>query len=717
MPARKKDLGLTLLRRSSGRQELSLPSQLGWAIKAAEGMGVVLDARLTDIELMQAQRLSEHNSICLDDSISGANLDRPGFRAMVERASTDKRISHVFIYKRDRFARPEEASGMVQLENQLRRKGITLVFNDKIAGPLDRGEIDQAGDVLALLEYLQSGEFLNVLAERVIAAQQLLARGGYWTGGSPPYGFVRVLVDAQDNILEELPPGRRVRQAGCHVRIMAKDKEKIAVWLKMLELAHSGWGAKRIAGYLNDLGIPSPNAGHVRTDHGIKHLVTGKWGHRTVLELLQNGAIVSELAYGKRSEGAHRRLGPEGPRRLTDHDLHPDGRPKLTYNANDSVIRATTGFAPEYDANEFDVVQDMLKERGRSQRGIPRVRDVSRYPLSTRVVDMTDNCGAIMYCRTSGKRRLYLCGRYSRTGGAECENNTVDAEALLKMTLATIKQWLTKPGEREKLRQQLKDIARNEASGAPESNGSNTATLLRTQQKQLEEQLEIANYRMAREQDDDRYEAICEQRNQIKIELVRIEKETEKHALRNPGRRGSDGADDVDAAIDLLDNLERVIGDENARAELPKLFRDLGLRIGVNFDSDLKGKRPVRRLLGGVLAFDGAELPVRLHGDLAVEAQPSHMVAHGSVKTTGSGIESESCVIEEHPGTFDDGCPSTAGPPNGVDVQQKGISFIKVNRGDRRLTFLNEPVVSDLFWRGIAQTLSFSADQFFSQGE
>ena len=470
------------------------------------------------------------------------------------------------------------------------------------------------------------------------------------------------------------------------MRIRAKDKEKIAVWLKMLELPREGWGAKRIARYLNELGIPSLNAGHTRTDHGIKHLVTGKWGHRTVLELLQNGAIVSELAYGKRSEGKHRRLGPEGPRRLMDHDLHPDGRPKLTYNADHSVIRTKTGFDPEYNADEFAVVQDMLEERGRSQRGIPRVRDISVYPLSTRVIDMTDNCGAIMYARTSGKRRQYLCGRYLRTAAAECNNNAVDAEALLKMTLATIKQWLTKPGEREALKQQLKDIARNEASGVPQSNGSNTTTvLLQAQQKQLAEQLEIANYRMARERDDDRYATICRQRDEIKIELARIEKEIEKHALRKPGRRNNDGVDDVDAAMDLLDNLERVISDENARSELPKLFRDLGLRIGVNFGSGLKGKRPVRRLLGGVLAFDGAELPVRLHGDLAVEARPSAMVADGSVKPPGSGIkkkESESSVIEEHPGTFDDGCPSTAGPPDDVDVQQKGISFIKVNRGD-----------------------------------
>jgi hypothetical protein len=35
-----------------------------------------------------------------------------------------------------------------------------------------------------------------------------------------------------------------------------------------------------------------------------------------------------------------------------------------------------------------------------------------------------------MCARTNGKRTLYVCSRYTKTNGAECDNNAVDGEAL-----------------------------------------------------------------------------------------------------------------------------------------------------------------------------------------------------------------------------------------------------------------------------------------------
>ena len=69
-----------------------------------------------------------------------------------------------------------------------------------------------------------------------------------------------------------------------------------------------------------------------------------------------------------------------------------------------------------------------------------RVKDPAKYPLSCRVIDMTDGCGSIMYGRTSGQRRLYVCGRYSAPNAQCNNNNNVDDEAMLALTLATIRQ-------------------------------------------------------------------------------------------------------------------------------------------------------------------------------------------------------------------------------------------------------------------------------------
>ncbi len=128
-----------------------------------------------------------------------------------------------------------------------------------------------------MLAYYQGGEELRKHAERVLGAQLKLAEGGYRVGGNAPYGFVRVLVDAAGNNIEELPSGKRVRQPGCHVRSVPKFPEKIAVWLQILNWKAQGWGSKRIAKETNDRGVPSPDAGRTRTDHGVKHLVSGKW--------------------------------------------------------------------------------------------------------------------------------------------------------------------------------------------------------------------------------------------------------------------------------------------------------------------------------------------------------------------------------------------------------------------------------------------------------
>jgi hypothetical protein len=64
-------------------------------------------------------------AIRLDDSISGADLDRPGFQALNRGAIRDKSVSDVFIHMRDWFGRPEDAIDMVAREKKLLLAGIT----------------------------------------------------------------------------------------------------------------------------------------------------------------------------------------------------------------------------------------------------------------------------------------------------------------------------------------------------------------------------------------------------------------------------------------------------------------------------------------------------------------------------------------------------------------------------------------------------------------
>jgi DNA invertase Pin-like site-specific DNA recombinase len=227
MTIRTKNRGLVYLRRSNSKQEASLETQLAWAIAKAIELGVSLSASLADLQYMLTNRLSSCKSIRIDDAISGDCMSRPGFLALMDDAVKDRSISHIFVYRRDRLARPEDAMAMASVERRVREKGITIVMVERIAGPRRPGVSDIGDDLAACIEYYQSGEYLLTLARRVIDGQQRNAAAGHWNGGRAPYGFVRVLVDAQGNVVEELVDGRTIKQAGYHVEIRPKDDPAI----------------------------------------------------------------------------------------------------------------------------------------------------------------------------------------------------------------------------------------------------------------------------------------------------------------------------------------------------------------------------------------------------------------------------------------------------------------------------------------------------------
>ena len=614
MTGRSKGRALAYLRRSTDRQEISLSAQLDWARGQAAVHGVELDASPADLAHLRDKGFSSYKGLRVDDGISGADMNRPGFLALIGDAQRDPTISHVLSYRRDRFARPEDAIPMVAIEKRLRLAGVTIVFAEGVAGPLIRGQDDIAADIAMLFGYSESGEFLRKHAERVLQAQCQLASGGYRTGGNAPYGFGRALVDAAGQVVQELSPGTTARRPGCHVRLIAKDRDKIGVWLLILELRERGWGYKRIAQHLNALGIPSPGAGSTRTDQGIKHVVSGRWNVNTLKELCNNRAILGIQDYGRRSEGAHRRLGIAGPRLLGGEDRDAADRPKVVMNDPSVRIAAPLGIEPLYESDRWERLQEMSARRGSSQRGVPRAKDPSRYPLSTRLVDMTGGCGSILYGLTNGGRPLYKCGLYMRTAGAECESNAVDGEAMLRFTLKTLAELVDRQGHRDRLRELVAERARRDRVEPDKGPGPEESTAV-ARLAALRGDLERTRRRLASETDDVLYKALRIEYKRLDAEIDEAEKAVQSARRTRPAAPAKPIEEEVDAAMGLMDDIGRVASDESARAEVRGLLAVLGLRIGLTFGDAVKGrKRKVRRLLGGVMVFGDTALPVPIHG-------------------------------------------------------------------------------------------------------
>ncbi len=607
---RTKRKGLVYLRRSTDKQETGIHEQLRWAIAEAQRHEVQLDAAPEDLEYMLVRELAQYKGIYLDDGISGSKLDRPGCVAFRQVAMGDSAVSHVFVHLSDRFARPEQAHQAMQQEIELLLAGITVVFSNRISEPRKRGQDSFPENIQLLYEYSQNGEFLNKLATRVLQSQRRLAEGGCWNGGPPPYGFCRVLVDAQGNELRELQEGETVKREGCHVKIKPKDSEKIRTWLRILHLhGEEKWGHKRIANHLNDLGIPSPNAGRVSRRNGIQQPVSGRWWPEAVKRLIENAAIIGMSTYGKTSCGEHRRFSPQGPRTLEPSDRRDDDQVKRCRNDPQQAIVVPTGYESSVDPDLFEKCQQLTEQRGKSQRGIPRSRDLTRYPLSSRICDLTDDCGAVLFGRKENDRLKYECSRYRQSGGRECHRHVVDAEASLRFVLHFLRTKLGAAGGREALRAKIEKLAEAEINRRPIAEEEE----LRFAERRLytlQSDLEVIGRNMALAGTEAVFKAVEEQFHAKQAEAEKAQAYLEQLAAsRNRVDSETSLDQQIEAAMTLCDDIDRITCEPEARSEIAGIIRKLNLRMWLTFRANPRGKRPLRILQGGLITTGLAELP------------------------------------------------------------------------------------------------------------
>jgi hypothetical protein len=280
-----------------------------------------------------------------------------------------------------------------------------------------------------------------------------------------------------------------------------------------------------------------------------------------VLELVRNAAILGIKEYGNRSEGRHRRVGQEGPRLLTDADRNQRNRPKVIQNPPNLVQRAPTGAAPLYDPDKWNEIKRLTDERGSKQRGIPRAADPAKYPLSCRIVDLTDECGATLYGHTVGQRRVYTCGRYMRTAGSECENNSIDAEAMLKLTLLTLQQQIHQYGQQAQLRALLEERAHRALADSVPSPAEQQRAALETKLEELRHQHEVIGSRMVRETDDDCYNRAKLEYKKSAAAIAECESALAKCHTTAPAKSGDDG---IETAMQLCTILAGAANDPTA---------------------------------------------------------------------------------------------------------------------------------------------------------
>jgi DNA invertase Pin-like site-specific DNA recombinase len=345
-----------------------------------------------------------------DDAISGTSVNgREGFKGMI-RLGTQKNppFEAILVYDVSRFSRthPDEAA---HYEFVLRENGVRVIY---VAEPFS--DEDSVGNMLMKpVKRTLAHMFSLEQAQKVIRGSRTNTERGYSSGGFAPYGYKRILVDANGKRIKTLEPGERKYEKSMRVSFTPGDPTEVAVVRRIFDLyANRGTGIRTICDVLNRDRIPSP--GHFRRVDGKSVRVRGAWSKASLWQILHDPVYVGTRVWGK------------------------DGKNK---HCKAPVSVCEGAHEPLIDKDTFARVESMTKRR-RMSAGRPYR---SRFLLTGLIRCV--KCGHRYHGHTvngwkGSKHRYYVDGGFHMKGRYVCENFMIKSDDIESFALKEIKERL-----------------------------------------------------------------------------------------------------------------------------------------------------------------------------------------------------------------------------------------------------------------------------------
>jgi hypothetical protein len=626
-----KGIGLFYTRDSEGRSDLAPPQYVEWARGEAARLGVGFGGTPEAMQAMIARGVSAEGDLFVDYGVSGNLMSRPGFDAFRGRALSDRNVSHLFVPRRDRIARPDNPLDAVGVELELRRAGLTLVFmNSPPKGPVSLGERIELADLLTgLIDYDNSGKFRRDLAEKLIHAKIRLAKEGFSIGGDPLYGFRRWLVGPDGAHRRELERNEIVKMPGHHVMWLPTAEGELAVVRRILELIETT-PACRIAQLLNDAGVPSPAAGRLRSANGVAAELSGLWTQNTVKNIAKHPLLVAVWEYGKRCEGDQMRFTKDGPRSLGDADFGADNRPRNVANTAEQIIVTPARFEPLITEEKRGRVLAELERRGRHLKGKARTRAGTANPLGGRVYDL--GCGWPMYRYARRGKWQYTCALYQNSEAKCCHHNVIDGAAATRFVLGSLQQLLQQPTAMSKLRARLEELA---AAGSTEDPVRREFEAASAELARVRKDLTKVSRNMALAETPEERAATAAVFRELKARESALEVRVNSVPKVLPAVSTQK---EVEAALGVMNRLNERVGREGEDlGGLTEVFAAVDAKLYLRFAQEERGRRHFSVPAGGVLTFGSAPAPGPLYDGPTDRALLRKRIAAGEPVTAVPG--------------------------------------------------------------------------------
>lgn len=425
------------LRRSTDRQDQSIPDQR------------------RALERYAAEHQLTITRFYVDDAISGTSATRrPAFQEMIADAGhTPSPFSYVLVYDVKRFGRlGNDESGYYR--HILRTHGVDVLYvSENFSG-------DGTDDLLRPVKQWQAREESKDLSKVTIRGQLSKAQGGWWMGGTPPYGYdLRYQHDRPGAgeflfVLRYMTDGTKQMfdQSGVLIRTLERDEsiviskrdaarlvpsspDRVMTVERIFRMsAEENRGFRAIASVLNGEGIPSPRG------PGYAARFRGTWTACAIRSILINPIYVGDMVWNRRTEAKFHRI--RNGRAVERRELIA---PHLVDNPEVDWIRVENAHPPLISRRLFELARDTRESRPTAQR--KRGKLVSGGWKGSRARFLLSGLITCARCkgryegvsRRKGKLRddgqivlthYYGCGSFVRRGKSTCMFGPIERDDL-----------------------------------------------------------------------------------------------------------------------------------------------------------------------------------------------------------------------------------------------------------------------------------------------
>ena len=347
----------------------------------------------------------------MDNGQTGTDFERPGWERMMEDAKCG-RINCIIVKDLSRFARNYLEAGDY-LEKVFPFLGIRFIaVNDQFDSA---GEIFPSKELIMEFKNLANDYYSKDISNKIMSAFRVKKEQGQFIGGKAPYGYI---LEKNHYVVDEF----------------AADVVK-----RIFKMKLEGTSAYKIAGILNQEGIPSPSryAGEqgVKKYKNCSHIL---WQQEAVSRILYNRAYVGDLVQGKynRSIYSRERQGKK-----------EEAAWEVIENAHPAII----------DREVFQKVQE-IREKNRKvwkdRQGGPGYGNVLEGILVCGICHhaMWRNKGV-----RNGKARYYFfCGSAYGHSQTKCNTSSIVDYKIFDMVLKQIKLQIALAVETDSLLEQMK---------------------------------------------------------------------------------------------------------------------------------------------------------------------------------------------------------------------------------------------------------------------